>query len=72
MPRMNPPQYIRRIVFGMSQKAFAEALGVHQPTVSAWEASGRINSKHAAAVRALAKDMGKVWSDGWFFETPED
>lgn len=69
---MNPPQYIRKVVFNMTQEAFSKALGVGQTTVSSWEIHGRISTKHAPKVRALAKDMGKVWSDQWFFETPED
>ena len=69
---MNPPQYIRKVVFGMTQVDFAKALGVKQATVSSWEVKGHISARHAMIVRALAKDMGKVWSDGWFFETPED
>ena len=69
---MNPPTYIRKAVFGMNQTQFSHALGLTQSAVSKWEASGRVPSRYQQAVRSLASDMGKVWSDSWFFETPED
>jgi len=72
MTLMNPPTYIRKVVFGMTQVAFAEALGVRQPTVSNWENTGRISSRFAPLIRSLAMDTGRPWSDSWFFETPED
>lgn len=72
MDSMNAPTYIRKAVFGMTQAEFSKALGIRQPTVSYWENTGRINIKHMSSIRSLAQDMGKVWSDSWFFETPED
>ena len=69
---MNPPTYIRTIAFGMTQRQLAAALGITPGAISQWETAGRVPSRYQQAVRSLASDMGKIWSDSWFFETPED
>lgn len=69
---MNPPVYIRSVAFGMTQRQFAAALGITPGAISQWETAGRVPSRHQQAIRALANDMGKIWSDSWFFETPEN
>lgn len=67
---MNPPLYIRQSVFAMTQRQLAGALGVTPGAISQWEAARRVPSRHQQSVRSLAQDMGKAWSDSWFFETP--
>jgi transcriptional regulator with XRE-family HTH domain len=69
---MTPPAYIRKIAFGMTQRQFADALALTPGAISQWETAGRVPSRYQQAVRSLASDMGKIWSDSWFFETPED
>ena len=69
---MTPPAYIRKIAFGMTQRQFADALALTPGAISQWETAGRVPSRYQQAVRSLASDMGRVWSDSWFFETPED
>jgi len=69
---MNPPTYIRKVAFGMTQRQLSDALGITPGAISQWETVGRVPSRYQQAVRSLASDMGKVWSDSWFFETPEE
>lgn len=69
MPRMNAMLSIRRRVFGMSQSAFAEAIGVNQSTVSRWENDELQPSlDEMARIRDQGAKHRKDWSDGWFFE----
>lgn len=69
---LNPPQFVRRVVFGMSQAAWAKALGLRsQGTVSKWESAGEFTSvKAMKKVRALAKKRKVMMSDTWLFEVP--
>ena len=73
---MNPVQYIRKIVFHMTQSAFAATLGVTQPSIARWEATGRVPDEHQSKVREIGRDIcnsrGISWNDAWFFEVPAE
>lgn len=71
--RMHALIHIRKVVFGLTQKDFAEAVKVHQSTVSRWETGELCPSSHEmGAIRDLAKARGIEWDDRWFFEPPAD
>jgi transcriptional regulator with XRE-family HTH domain len=73
---MNTLRYIRKTIFGMTQKEFAAAIGATQPTVCRWELPDDRTDRLApsrdemAAVRRLAAERGIAWDDRWFFEQP--
>lgn len=67
---MNPIEHIRKAVFCLTQREFAEAIGVAQPTVSRWEKGVPIASSEMASIRREAFTRGIEWDDKWFFEVP--
>ena len=69
MKRMNTIKRIRREVFGLTQKEFAELAGVRQATVSRWEA-GELSPDltQLSAIRQAVIEKGTPWEDAWFFE----
>lgn len=67
---MNPIEHIRKNVFGMTQKEFADAIGVAQPSVSRWERGVPFAHPEMKAIRSVARERGLEWDDRWFFETP--
>ena len=68
---MNTISTIRRRVFGMTQTQFADALSVHQSTISRWEADTfPPNLNDLRGIRALAARRGIPWCDIWFFHPP--
>ena len=71
MRAMKTVEHIRKHVFAMSQKAFAEELDVNQSTVSRWE-QGVLEPSHSEmdSIRRLAKKRNVYWDDRWFFEPP--
>lgn len=72
MSDRTPALHIRTTVFGFqSQKAFAEALGYEQPTVSRWENGEPFSSEAQRRIRTLAADRGVAWDNNWFFEVPK-
>lgn len=68
----SPGLYIRTKVFGFaSQRAFAEALGYEQPTVSRWENGEAFSSEAQRRIRKLASEKKIEWDNNWFFEVPK-
>jgi DNA-binding transcriptional regulator YiaG len=65
---MNPIARIRKEVFGLSQAAMAELIGVSQATVSRWEA-GKSSPNRAALghIRSCAIVRRLPWDDRWLF-----
>ena len=61
---------IRRDVFGMTQSAFAHAVGVSQGTVSRWERGMEPTREQLSRIRQSAISRGMLWNDAWFFEPP--
>lgn len=68
---MNALTHIREVIFGMTQKQFAELLSVNQSTVSRWE-TGKLHPSRGEMerIRAHARKRGIAWDDRWFFEPP--
>ena len=68
---MKPIEHIRRVVFDVSQVAFAEIAGTTQPSVSRWE-QGLQEPSHSEMerIRVEATSRGIQWDDRWFFELP--
>ncbi len=73
---MNPVRFIRKNIFGMTQQAFADAIGSTQPSVARWEGTGRFPAEHQDIVRlkgkAICAERGEDWDDSWFFEVPPE
>lgn len=68
---MNAILHIRKQVFRLKQREFAEVVGVQQSTVSRWERGESFPSlNEMRAIRAAARERGKRWQDRWFFEPP--
>ena len=68
---MNPILHIRKNVFRLKQRDFADVVGVQQSTISRWERGESfptLNEMHS--IRAAARERGKRWQDRWFFEPP--
>lgn len=72
--RMELKLAIRRLrtLAGMTQHAFAEALGTTQPTVSRWETGAKPEFEHLAKLRSFAEernldfDLSETgWETGW-------
>lgn len=70
MRRMTPIEHIRKSVFRLTQREFAEVVGVAQPTVSRWERGVPIASGEMSSIRSEAFARGIAWDDKWFFEVP--
>ena len=70
--KLTPPSFVRRLVFGMTQAVYAEALGLRQGTVSKWESAGKFTSVEAMErVRALGEAQKIKFNDTWLFEVPD-
>lgn len=69
---MHPIAYIRRAVFGITQREFAtEVLGVTNMTISNWErGESEPTRAHMILIRNGALARGLPWNDRWFFEPP--
>ncbi|EPE95735.1 hypothetical protein RGCCGE502_22835 [Rhizobium grahamii CCGE 502] len=72
--RMELKVAIRRLrtLAGMTQGAFAEALGTTQPTVSRWETGAKPEFEHIAKLKNFAEERGLEfdlsetgWETGW-------
>ena len=62
---------IRRDVFKVTHRAFAQISGASQGTVSRWEAGEFEPSRdQLARIREEAQRRGLKWDDAWFFEAP--
>ena len=67
-----PIEHIRRVVFDVSQSAFAEIAGTTQPSVSRWEQGlQEPDLGEMARIRNAAVERGLSWHDRLFFETPK-
>ena len=62
---LSAPKYVRTVIFQMEQIAYAEALGLSQPSVQKWEANGKFSRDAMDLVRALAKKRGIILKDTW-------
>jgi len=68
---MNAILHIRKNVFHLKQREFAEVVGVRQSTVSRWERGESFPSlNEMAMIRAAARESGRRWQDRWFFDPP--
>ncbi len=67
---MNAIRHIRKNVFQLGQKEFAEVAGVTQSTVSRWENGVSPSLDELERIRVAAFDRGIEWSDALFFESP--
>ena len=64
----NSARFIRICVFGMTQDAFGDLLGVGQSLVSYYEKNRRIDPKHWPLIREKAREMHPdTWSDDFLF-----
>lgn len=62
---------IRKSVFGVLQKEFADIAGTSQGTVSKWEAGELAPDRdQLEKIRKEAIRRELDWDDSWFFETP--
>ncbi len=68
---MKPITHIRTNIFKLSPAAFADAVGVTQPTVWRWE-NGKMQPGQQALerIRSTALERGLEWDDRLFFEAP--
>jgi transcriptional regulator with XRE-family HTH domain len=70
--KTRPIEHIRRIVFDVSQAAFAEIAGTTQPSVSRWEQGLQEPDRtEMEKIRQAALKRGLVWDDRLFFEIPK-
>ena len=68
---MSEMAHIRRDVFKVTQRAFAQIVGATQGTVSRWEAGEFEPSREQLSrIRDEARRRGLKWDDAWFFEQP--
>ena len=67
---MTPMKHIRKVVFQMTQKDFADRIGVAQSTVSRWDNGAAPTLSEMSSVRELAQEQSIPWDDSWFFEIP--
>lgn len=67
---MNAIRHIRKNVFQLGQKEFAEVAGVTQSTVSRWENGVSPSLDELERIRVAAFGRGIEWSDALFFESP--
>lgn len=71
IPVMSEMAHIRRDVFQVTQRAFAQIAGATQGTVSRWEAGEFEPSREQLSrIRDEALRRGIKWNDAWFFEAP--
>lgn len=67
-----PIEHIRRVVFDVSQSAFAEIAGTTQPSVSRWEQGlQEPDRSEMIRIRNAAVERGLPWDDSMFFEIPK-
>jgi transcriptional regulator with XRE-family HTH domain len=69
---LTPPRYIREHVFGMTQLAFAQMVGVTQPMVSRYEKRGSFPADVQRTVLDQARLLNKRFDPAWFFDVPTD
>ncbi|WP_422363151.1 helix-turn-helix domain-containing protein [Pyruvatibacter mobilis] len=69
---LTPPRYIREHVFGMTQLAFAQMVGVTQPMVSRYEKRGTFPAEVQRTVLDHARLLNKRFEPAWFFEVPAE
>lgn len=67
---MSAIRHIRKNVFQLGQKEFAEVAGVTQSTVSRWENGVSPSLDELERIRVAAFGRGIEWSDALFFESP--
>lgn len=68
---MRPIEHIRKVIFDLSQAAFAEIAGTTQASVSRWESGVQDpDLEEMARIRVAAHVRGLNWNDQWFFESP--
>ncbi|WP_425375534.1 helix-turn-helix domain-containing protein [Rhizobium azibense] len=68
---MSTLKHIRKNVFRLRQDEFAQIAGVHQATVSKWEAEILYpDFKNLVSIRSEARSRDLDWNDAWFFEIP--
>lgn len=71
-PPKNPMGFIRTYVFAVSQRTFADLLGVTQPAVSKWEVKGSCEYETMCSIRDIASRLKLDWDDSFFFEIPKN
>lgn len=70
---MNTLRYIRKQVFGVTQREFAEIASVQQSMVSRWEngvAAPTLEEMQRIRAAAAGRRLKSRWNDRLFFDAP--